>query len=685
MKPFVQTPYEFGGDLSKITVITNRKVGGGDMRFFNRVHRLSMCCRPLLALILSLSAWIGQVDARKPNLIFILADDLGYETVGCLGGESYQTPNLDRLASQGLRLDRAYAMPLCTNSRIQLMTGKYNFRNWKAFGILDPDEPTFGQILQQAGYKTCIAGKWQLTSYDPPDYPGANLRRNTGTHPDDAGFDSYSLWHVGHTEEKGSRYADPFIIENGQRKLDSKGKYGPDLWTDFINEFITENRSHPFFVYYSMALPHNPMVPTPDSPEWTDPANRHRDETPFAADMIEYTDKMVGKVVDHIDSLGLDRETMVIFYSDNGTNYRVTSRYRGQMVRGGKGKGTELGIRVPAMVRWTGKIKAGGVSSELFDTVDVLPTLADAAGVKETLPTDLDGLSFLDHFMGKQVGPRDAVLIHQDPRPGWDKDRFDLIRLALNQQFKLYEDGRLYDLANDPFEENTLMIAEDDQRRSAGRKALQAVLDAHTDYRRFDPRSVPRPSPWEAVRGSRFQDQGGCVVVEAELLPIPRDESWLAESKIRGALGLGYLRSIFRQGKGVAGVDPPVTDGITPIEIILDNAGHWKVAVRCRFDEEAAGQRSFWFRLAGQPWRRVYLAEDLVPGRWIWVDPFTGKLAAAGGGREVTLKERGNEFEMAPASSNFKIDRVVIYQEDRVQQALNLATPPSAFHSWASP
>ena len=184
MKPFVQTPYEFGGDLSKITVITNRKVGGGDMRFFNRVHRLSMCCRPLLALILSLSAWIGQVDARKPNLIFILADDLGYETVGCLGGESYQTPNLDRLASQGLRLDRAYAMPLCTNSRIQLMTGKYNFRNWKAFGILDPDEPTFGQILQQAGYKTCIAGKWQLTSYDPPDYPGANLRRNTGTHPD---------------------------------------------------------------------------------------------------------------------------------------------------------------------------------------------------------------------------------------------------------------------------------------------------------------------------------------------------------------------------------------------------------------------------------------------------------------------------------------------------------------------
>ena len=109
----------------------------------------------------------------------MLADDLGYETVGAWSGESYKTPHLNRLAAEGLRMNRAYAMPLCTNNRIQLMTGKYNFRNWKAFGILDPSEPSFGRLLQKAGYKTCIAGKWQLTSYDPPDYPGASLRRNT--------------------------------------------------------------------------------------------------------------------------------------------------------------------------------------------------------------------------------------------------------------------------------------------------------------------------------------------------------------------------------------------------------------------------------------------------------------------------------------------------------------------------
>ena len=631
-----------------------------------------------ILMVLLTSVIVPLADARQPNLVLILADDLGYETVGCMGGESYQTPNLDRLASEGLRLDRAYAMPLCTNSRIQLMTGKYNFRNWKAFGILDPAEPSFGKLLQQAGYKTCIAGKWQLTSYDPPDYPGADLRRNTGTHPRDAGFDEYSLWHVGHTEDKGSRYADPLIIENGERKLDTEGKYGPDLWTNFINGFITKNKDAPFFVYYSMALPHNPMVPTPDSPEWKDPAKRNRDETPFAADMIEYTDKMVGKVVDHIDSLGLDRDTLIIFYSDNGTNYRVTSTYRGKMVRGGKGKGTELGIRVPAMVRWTGKIKPGGVSDSLFDTVDVLPTLLDAAGANELAPEGLDGFSFVDHFVEGSEGPRDAVLIHQDPRPGWDKDRFELIRLALDDRFKLYDDGRLYDLKLDPFEEVARLPVGDDSVMAEHRKRLQRVLDASSEYRRFNPAEVPRESGNGISKRPRFQDQGGCVVIEAELLPIPRDESWLAEAKVPGGSGLGYLRSLCQQGESAV-------DGITPIEIILDNSGDWKVAVRCRTDHALGDDRSFWFRWSKGDWTRVTLPAEVKTGQWVWVDPFSGAVAQAGRGAELPLVERGNEFAIAPASRNFKIDRVVVYQEDRVNQALNPLTARSELHPWASP
>src|SRR5690606_20710757 len=108
--------------------------------------------------------------SRRPNIVLILADDLGYECLGCYGGNSYKTPRLDELAATGVRFQRAYALPLCTPTRAQLMTGKHNFRNWQAFGVLDPNEKTFGHYMKEAGYRTCISGKWQLYSYNPPDF-----------------------------------------------------------------------------------------------------------------------------------------------------------------------------------------------------------------------------------------------------------------------------------------------------------------------------------------------------------------------------------------------------------------------------------------------------------------------------------------------------------------------------------
>lgn len=112
-----------------------------------------------------------------PNIILIMADDIGVEGIGCYGGQSYQTPNLDRMASQGLRFQHAYAQPLCANTRLQLMTGLHNHRNWVSFGILDPKSKTIGHFMKQAGYQCCIAGKWQLQSYDPPSYPEAKHER----------------------------------------------------------------------------------------------------------------------------------------------------------------------------------------------------------------------------------------------------------------------------------------------------------------------------------------------------------------------------------------------------------------------------------------------------------------------------------------------------------------------------
>ena len=151
----------------------------------------------LLVLInaFSVQAQEPTID-RPPNIILIMADDLGTEAVGCYGGTSYDTPVMDKMAKAGVRFNHAYSYPLCTPTRVSLMTGKYNFRNWKAFGILDPEEKTFGHYLQEEGFKTCMVGKWQLQSYDPPGYPGGDLRRNTGMKVEDAGFDEYCMWHT---------------------------------------------------------------------------------------------------------------------------------------------------------------------------------------------------------------------------------------------------------------------------------------------------------------------------------------------------------------------------------------------------------------------------------------------------------------------------------------------------------
>jgi arylsulfatase A-like enzyme len=617
--------------------------------------------------------------ADRPNIVLILADDLGYETVGCYGGESYGTPNIDRLAAEGIRFDRAYAMPLCTNTRIQLMTGKYNTRNWKAFGILDPNERTFGHLMKAAGYKTCIAGKWQLTSYDPPDYPGAAKRRNSGMHPRDAGFDEYSLWHVGHTENKGSRYANPVIEQNGELLTGTHGKYGPDIWTDFINDFMERNRNEPFFVYYSMALPHNPMSPTPDSPAWQDKEKRSLDETRFAADMIRYTDKMVGKVVETLDRLGLREQTLVLFFSDNGTNWRVMSKWHGQMVRGGKGKGCELGIRVPAVANWKGTIAPGAVLSDLIDSTDFLPTMLEVAGAAESIPSPIDGVSFAPRLHGQASTPRDSIFIHQDPRPGWDKDRFHVMRLALDQRHKLYEDGRLYDLANDPFEQSPVFVSNDTEEMRAGREKLQLVLDGMRPYPMFDPADVPRPNPHDHFSKHAFQDDDGFVVIEAELLPTPRDESWLAENHAPGHTGTGYLRALRDQLAA-----PQV--GQTRVAVILNAAGPWHLAVRCRSDHAGeSAEHEFWVKVADGPWMLGSVPTEAAPGEWTWATIQSSEEGERASTPAFALRERGNEIWIAPRRANLKIDRLVLFQSDRRAKALDMATPVSAFHPWASP
>ena len=377
--------------------------------------------------------------AKQPNVLLIMADDIGIEGFGCYGGTSYETPKIDKLAKGGLRFTHAYSQPLCTPTRVQIMTGRYNHRNWSYFGILDPAEKTFGHMMKEAGYKTCISGKWQLQSYDPPDFPNAERRRGQGMKVTQAGFDEHCLFHSWHTEKKGSRYAGPTYFKNGKLVTERKNKYGPDVSVDFILDFMNNNRDDPLFVYYPMALPHWPMVPTPDSKEWKDPERRDEEDLRYFDDMVAYMDKLVGRLVDGLVKLGLREDTLILFYSDNGTHLKVSSIMNGKEIQGGKATPKQSGIRVPLIASWPGKIKPGRTTSDLVDASDFFPTLADLAQVKIPNQRQIDGISFAPTLYDQPGKKREWCFFWYDPRPGWDKDRFSRHVFALDHNYKLFK------------------------------------------------------------------------------------------------------------------------------------------------------------------------------------------------------------------------------------------------------
>jgi arylsulfatase A len=418
---------------------------------------------------------ISCIAQDKPNIILIMADDMGYECLSTYGSTSYNTPVLDQLAAEGIQFNRCISQPLCTPSRVKIMTGQYNYRNYDYFGHLNTKEYTFGNMMQEAGYATCIAGKWQLNGLA---YKDEILDWNDNTKPNKLGFDEYCLWQLtaGRTKET-ERFANPLIEQNGKFLERDKDTYGPDIFSNYILDFIERKKDEPFFVYYPMVLVHDPFVATPDSKDWHIEEKRFKNDTAYFKDMVSYTDKIVGKITDKLKELKIDDNTLVIFTGDNGTHPSIYSKMKEDVIRGAKGNTIDHGTHVPLIASWPRKIKKGKLYDGVIEFSDFFTTLADIVGKNPSS----DGHSFYPLLLGDKHTDRDNAFVHYDPRWG---ERVNTFRnqFARTEDYKLYQDGKFYNLKDDVMELNALSEVSLSKKEQKIFKELKVELSKHPDF-----------------------------------------------------------------------------------------------------------------------------------------------------------------------------------------------------------
>ena len=411
-------------------------------------------------------AWAAsEQPARKPNIVLIMADDLGYECIGANGGTSYKTPVLDRMAARGMRFEHCYSQPLCTPSRVKLMTGICNVRNYVRFGLLDKAQTTFAHLLKKAGYATCVVGKWQLSGgFDGPAH---------------FGFDEYCLWQL---NRRPGRYPNPGLEVNGKQVDYSNGEYGPDVATDYACDFMQRHRDRPFLVYYPMILTHCPFEPTPDSPDW-DPKSKgsktYKGDPKYFGDMVTYMDKLVGKFISKLEELGLRENTLIIFTGDNGTDKPVVSMMGKRKVAAGKGTMADAGTRVPFIAQWPGAIPEGKVCRDIVDFSDMLPTLCECAGVAVPQKLAIDGRSFLPQLKGEKGQPREWIYCWYSRNGNAAQAK----EFARTPRYKLYRTGKFHDISKDPLERKPLAAEGLGKEAAKARAMLEEALAHYKDAR----------------------------------------------------------------------------------------------------------------------------------------------------------------------------------------------------------
>ncbi len=447
---------------------------------------LAICTSFLLSPVINAreSANKATDTHNKPNILFILADDLGKEWISAYGAENISTPNIDELAKQGIRFDNVWSHPQCTPSRVSLITGQYPYRNgwvnhWDAprwgQGYLDwQQNQSVARVMKDAGYATAAAGKWQVNDFRIE--PEAMTKH---------GFDDYAMWTGYETGVPASaeRYWDPYIhTKKGSKTY--KGEFGEDIFSEFLLNFIEDNKEQPWFAYFAMNLPHAPYTTTPHKNKLDSKLDKHKA-------MVEYADIILARMINRLEEMGERENTIIIWTTDNGTNKSLVGTLNGRKVRGGKQKTTENGINSPFIVSAPGLIPKGVVSDTLIDFTDILPTFADLADTTVPKNYKLDGQSFAPYILNEQQeGSRHSILSMggmneaQVSEQGIENKFAFRDRVIRDKRYKLFVNAtqplsyeKLVDLQTDPEEKINLINSKDPQIIKA-KNALIRVAQA---------------------------------------------------------------------------------------------------------------------------------------------------------------------------------------------------------------
>jgi len=409
------------------------------------------CVLLVLAALLILNA--AEATEKQPNIIYILADDLGYGDLGCYGQELIKTPNIDSLAKTGMRFTDHYSgAPVCAPARCVLLTGLHTghcpIRGNRALEFegnvpIPKSYVTLGEVMQKAGYATGAFGKWGQ------GYPGS-----VGD-PVLRGFDQfygYNCQREAHNYYPGHLWKnDKKVVLTGNEK-GKKEQYSHDLITEQALSFIATPRDKPFFAYVPYTIPHTSFQ-VPDLELYREKSWSVNQKTQAA--MISRMDRDVGRIVKQVQALGELENTLIIFSSDNGPHgagKTLTHFNAAGPLRGKKGATYEGGIRVPLVVSWPGKIKPGTESDLISGFQDLFPTFAELAGAKT--PANIDGLSFVSELLGRPAQKKHEYLYWElGTRQGLRKGNWKAVR---NSTKKKLGDVEIYDLSNDIGESNNL-------------------------------------------------------------------------------------------------------------------------------------------------------------------------------------------------------------------------------------